>query len=409
MAGFKKDLETKLDDLEDGDNCITLIFIDIDDFQNINESYGESMGNELLKMLASRMKDNFSLAGRLYRIGGDEFVYLLENEGSEDNAGAFASKIITSLRNPFLLSGESYMMTVSIAILLIPRDGKDLESVMNNAYSTIRSAKKTKNTYKFFSSDLLEKTSQKIHTVNLLRNCISRDEFVLHYQPVVDVNGKIFYAESLLRCTNNNPSIGGPGNFVPLIQKAGLMKELDNLVVSKAFYDMEMKIKYKFNLGINLSSGQLGNPAYADFLSSFAKQHGIEPRRLILEITESTLVENIHLAHESLAELKRNGFLIAIDDFGKGFSSLTYLAELPVDILKIDMAFVHEIPGDAKKETLVKYIIELGKSLNLTVLAEGFELPEQVDFFKKNGCGLFQGYYFSRPMPLEELLEKYSL
>ncbi|HRZ28759.1 MAG TPA: EAL domain-containing protein, partial [Spirochaetota bacterium] len=201
--------------------------------------------------------------------------------------------------------------------------------------------------------------------------------------------------------------IGGPGDFIPLIEKAGMMKDLDNLVVRKAFYDMEMKIGKKFGLSINLSAGQFSDPSYGEFLSLFAKQHGIEPDRVVLEITESTLVDNIDLARENMVRLKENGFLIAIDDFGKGFSSLTYLVELPIDILKIDMAFVQAVPGDERKEKVAKYIMDLGRALGLKVLAEGFELPEQVEFFRNYGCALFQGYYFSRPLPLADLLEKY--
>ncbi|PKL39118.1 MAG: hypothetical protein CVV44_09640 [Spirochaetae bacterium HGW-Spirochaetae-1] len=406
---FKNDLLNELNTSFHNDINMSLFFLDIDDFQNINESYGESVGNELLRLLSRRLAENFAHAGTLYRIGGDEFAFLMKGAATNEEAGDFAAKIISSLRNPFFLEKESYLMTVSIAILLVPRDGGNPDIIMNNAYSTIHSAKKKKNTYIFFDKALLEGSARNINTVNLLRNCIVNEEFVLHYQPIVDTEGKIVCAEALLRCTNNNPEIGGPGNFIPLIEKAGLMKDLDNLVVRKAFYDMEMKIKNRLGISINMSAAQLTDPAYGDFLASFAKQHSIESGRLILEITETTLMDNILMARESLARLKNKGFIIAIDDFGKGFSSLSYLAELPVDILKIDMDFVRPVPGDKKKEMLAKYIIDLGKSLNLTVLAEGFEQPEQVDFFRKHGCALYQGYYFSRPLPLQDLLEKYSL
>jgi EAL domain-containing protein (putative c-di-GMP-specific phosphodiesterase class I) len=179
------------------------------------------------------------------------------------------------------------------------------------------------------------------------------------------------------------------------------------MVIRKAFHDMEMRIKNKFSIGINLSANQLVNPAYSDFLSSFARQHGIENKQIILEVTESLLMQNIYAGHDNILKLKNNGFKIAIDDFGKGFSSLTYLAELPVDILKMDIVFVHSVPGDSKKEAMVKYIIEMAHSLNLKVIAEGFELPEQFEFFKGLGCDLYQGYYFSRPMPLDKLLAQY--
>lgn len=404
---FRLDLNNKLDNLEENGGGFSLIYFDVDDFQNVNESYGESFGDEILIMLSSRLQDAFPQAGTLYRVGGDEFSFLLKDVKTEDEAGNFAFKLLSSMKNPFIVAGVSYTLTVSIAILLIPRDGTDMDTIMSNAYTTIRSVKKTKKSYQFFDRDLLEKATNKIYTVDLLRNCISRDEFVLFYQPVVDADGKLIYAEALLRCTNADPTIGGPDNFIPLIEKAGLMKDLDNLVVRKAFYDLDMKFKKRINVSINMSASQLIDPSYGDFLSLFAKQHGIEPRQIILEITETNLMANMLLARKSLTALKNYGFIIAIDDFGKGFSSLSYLAELPVDIMKIDMAFVHAVPGDAKKETMAKYIMDLGHSLNLKVVAEGFELPEQVEFFKGLGCDLFQGYYFSRPMPLKALLAQY--
>ena len=406
VAAFRRDLEANLRESHKGDN-FSLVFLDIDDFKNINESYGETIGDVILWMLSRRMIDNFTESAVFYRTGGDEFVFMLRDVHSDSEAADFASKILASLRNPFLFSEASYTVTASIAVLMVPRDGDDLDTIMNNVYGTIRSAKKTKNTFMFFNRNLTEGATRKIYAVNLLRTCIAKDEFVLFYQPVVDAEARIVYAEALLRCTSNSPEIGGPGDFIPLIEKAGMMKDLDNLVVRRAFYDMEMKIQKKIGMSINFSADQLCNPVYGDFLSSFAHQHGIEPERLILEITETTLVDNMHQAQESLIRLKESGFQIAIDDFGKGFSSLSYLVELPVDILKIDMAFVQAIPGDDRKEKMAKYIIELGRSLGLKVLAEGFETPEQVEFFKKNGCELFQGYYFSRPLALQELLVKY--
>ncbi len=409
ITGFRKELQMELNKSVHTGKNIALIFFDIDDFKNINESYGESVGDEILNMLSLRMTSNFKPLGRFYRIGGDDFVFISPGINTDDDAKIFASKILTSLRVPFQLSDMSYLLTVSIAILLVPRDGNDLDSIMNNAYSTIHIAKKNKNSYEFFSRELQEGSFRKIHAVNLLRNCISKDEFVLFYHPMFNSSGKIEYVEALLRCTNADPNIGGPGNFLPLIEKAGLMKEIDNFVVRNAFYDMEMKIKNRIGISINLSTRQIVDSDYGGFLASFAKQHRIDPSRIILEITESTLVENILLAHKSLSELKRNGFLIAIDDFGKGFSSLSYLADLPVDIIKIDMAFVQSIPGEEKKELLAKYIMELGKSLNLTIIAEGFELIEQVEFFKKLDCNFYQGFYFARPMPIQDLLTKYLL
>ncbi|MGV7927811.1 MAG: EAL domain-containing protein [Spirochaetota bacterium] len=224
---------------------------------------------------------------------------------------------------------------------------------------------------------------------------------------MVDGEERIVYAEALLRCTGENQSLGGPGHFIPIIEKAGLAKEVDNMVIHKAFHDMEVLVGQRFKISINLSTNQLVNVRYSDFLSSFADQHGIENRNIILEVTENQLMSNLTSGKESLKKLRERGFSIAVDDFGTGFSSLAYLAELPVDILKVDMIFVQSVPGDPRKEAMAHHIVQLAHSLGLKVVAEGFETRAQFDFFRALGCDFFQGYLFSRPVPLNDLLKKY--
>jgi len=402
--GFIDDLQMELFK----DRSLSLIFIDIDDFQNVNESFGEKTGDEILKLLAKRLLEFFSQEGRLYRIGGEDFVFFFNEFRTDEEAGIFAGKIISSLRNPFIFNGVSHMITVSMGIIQVPRDGETVNTILNNAYSVIRNAKQIKNSYSVFSREMAELSSKRINTVNLLRTSISMDQFELFYQPVVDAAGNMVYAESLLRCTNPDPAIGGPGNFIPLMEKAGLIKEIDNMVIRKAFHDMEMIIKKRFSISINLSSNQLTDPSYSDFLFLFSSQHGIPPELISLEVTENTLIENLAAGRESILNLKDKGFKIAIDDFGKGFSSLSYLSELPVDVVKIDMAFVQNVPGEPRKESIVTHIINLAHSLGLKVVAEGFEKKDQFEFFKNLGCDNFQGYYFSRPIPLDEFLNKYT-
>ncbi len=405
--GFLNDLKLKMDKQKKNGGSLSLVFLDIDDFQRINESFGEKVGDGILKLLTIRLLELFKIEGDLYRIGGDDFVFILKEICTEEESVNFAGKVITSFRNPFPIYGASYLVTASLGIIQIPRDGNDINSIFNNAYSVIRNAKQTKNTYRVFTKDIVDYTSKKVSIVNLLRTSISTDQFTMFYQPIVDANKNIIYAESLLRCTNPDPSIGGPGEFIPLMEKAGIMKDVDDMVIRKVFHDIEMHIKRRFQISVNLSSTQLTNPAYSDFLSEFASQQGIEPEQIILEVVENTLIENFSKGRESLLRLKEHGFKIAIDDFGKGFSSLSYLAELPLDILKIDMEFVQSIPGDRKKEAIVYHIMQLAHSLDLKVVAEGFETEEQFDFFRKLGCDNFQGFYFSRPVPLDKLLLKY--
>jgi diguanylate cyclase (GGDEF)-like protein len=408
-SGFLNDLEIKMNEQKKNGGSLSLIFLDIDDFQSINESFGEEVGDGILKLLTIRLLELFSTMGNLYRIGGDDFVFMLKGISSEEESVSFAGKVITSLRNPFPISGSTYMITASLGIIQIPKDGDDINSILNNAYSVIRDAKQTKNTYRVFTNDIVDYSSKKVSIVNLLRTSISTDQFTMFYQPIVDKDENIVYAESLLRCTNPDPSIGGPGIFIPLMEKAGIMKDIDDMVIRKVFHDIEMHIKKRFKISINLSSTQLTNPAYSDFLSEFAIQQRIEPEQIILEVVENTLIENFTRGRESLLRLKNHGFKIAIDDFGKGFSSLSYLAELPIDILKIDMEFVQSIPGDRKKEAIVYHIMQLAHSLDLKIVAEGFETKEQFDFFRELGCDNFQGYYFSRPAPLDQLLQKYHM
>lgn len=401
--GFIKNLQEQM---QQGDP-LTFLFIDIDDFQNVNESFGEKTGDEILKLMSVRLSELYSMEGKIYRIGGDDFVFVLNSSIADDEAAMFAKRLIASFRNPFSVSGVSHMLTVSIGIIQSPRDGNTINAIMNNAYSVVRNAKETKNSYRIYSKEMADQSIKRINIVNLLRSSINMDQFELFYQPVVDAESNLVYAESLLRCTNPDPAIGGPGVFIPLMEKAGLIKEIDDMVIRKAFHDMEMRIKKRFCISINLSSNQLINPAYSDFLYSFSQQHGIEPSMITLEVVENTLIENLISGKESILRLKEKGFKIAIDDFGKGYSSLSYISELPVDVLKIDMAFVQSLPGDPKKESVASHIMNLAHSLELKVVAEGFEKREQVEFFRNIGCDNFQGYYFSRPLPLDELLKKY--
>ncbi|NLV66384.1 MAG: EAL domain-containing protein [Spirochaetes bacterium] len=404
---FQKDLADELISIGARGESLFVVFFDVDDFQSLNESYGENVGDDVLKMLVERIIELFSPQSSLYRIGGDEFALMLWDAAEIEQARDTAGKIITCLRNPFRVSGITCMITASAGVLSLPHDGSDVDTVLSNAYRVISSAKKKKNSFQVFTPDLLDITKGKIHVVNILRNSIIKNEFTLHYQPIVDSNKNLVHAEALLRYMGSDTHIGSPEKYLPVLENAGLMKEIDNMVVHKAFHDMEVKIKSRFSTSINLSTGQLVDPAYSSFLSSFAAQHGIENRRIMLEVTEDRLMENIAEGRENLARLKESGFMIAIDDFGKGFSSLTYLAELPADILKLDMVFTRSVPGDSRKEAMVHHIIELAHSLDLRVIAEGFETLEQFEFFRNLGCDLFQGYYFARPMPLDLLITKY--
>ncbi len=404
---FHKDLQDELTRIDRERSTMFIVFLDIDDFQSLNECYGENVGDDVLEMLVERIIELFSTCGSLYRIGGDEFALMLWDVVTMEEAQDIAGKIITCLRNPFRVSGITCMITASAGVLQVPQDGRDVTTILSNAYRVIGSAKKTKNTFQVFTQDLLDVTSRKIHTVNILRNSIVMNEFTLFYQPIVDHDKKLIHAEALLRYTGSDTSIGAPDKYLPVLEDAGLMKEVDNMVVHKAFHDMEMKIRNRFSTSINLSTIQLVDTAYSEFLSSFAAQHGIENNRITLEVTEDRLMENIAAGRESLSRLKTSGFKIAIDDFGKGFSSLTYLAELPVDILKMDMVFTQSVPGDPRKEAMVRHIMELAHSLDLQVIAEGFETQEQFEFFKGLGCDMFQGFYFCRPVPVDELISKY--
>ncbi len=406
---FLADMKRLLPALQEKNETSTLFFLDIDNFQDINESFGEHTGDELLKAFSRRISGRGGRGAELYRIGGDDFVLLIRHYISAQDAVSLANGIIASLRNPFLFSGMSYMVTSSIAIMHIPRDGDTPDRILQNAYSVLRQAKRHKNTYLEFNSGTLHSTSERIRAVNILRSSIAEDRFALHYQAIVDSSGKPFYAETLLRCTNPDPSIGGPGSFIPLLEKAGLMKEVDNMVLRKAFYDLEMRLKKRIGISINLSSSQLVDPEYCVFISDFAAQHGISTELIVLEVVENTLIENLTAGRDNIRTLKEMGFRIAIDDFGKGFSSLSYLSELPVDILKLDMDFTRSIPGDPRNAQISEHIVRLAHSLGLTVVIEGVEHQEQLDFFSRLGCDHFQGYLFSRPLPIQDFIGKYLI
>ncbi len=385
-----------------------LLFIDIDDFGHINESFGEKVGDVIIADFASRIREHFQTVGELYRIGGDDFCFWIKQNYSAAQVESLAGRMLSSLRNPFIIKTVSYMISASIGIIHAPVDGDDTEMIFSNAYRVLNTAKKTKNCYRFFDREMMLSVTNRIQLVQLLRKNIAADRFELYYQPVVDSEENIVYVESLLRSTDKDPSIGGPGSFIPILERAGLMREVDDMVIRKAFRDMENHIADICNISINLSSMQLLNPSYCNFVAAFAAQHRISPDQVILEVVEDILIDNFQMGRENLQRLKQKGFKIAIDDFGKGFSSLSYLAELPVDIIKMDRAFVCRVPGEKKHESIAEAIVNLGHSLGLKVVAEGFETAEQIAFYRTLGCDNYQGYYFARPMPLRDFLDRYA-
>ena len=405
---FIRDLDSVISRAGIENHSVTLLIIDIDNFQNLNENYGETVGDGILSLFVKRYKELFEWMGEIYRIGGDDFAVILNRARSQEEVDYLVGRIIASTRNPFVFAGSSYTITVSIGILRVPGDGDDTDTVLKNAYSVLRRAKISRNTFTHFTKDLATESDTKIHTVNILRNSIDRDFFNILYQPIVDRHENLVFLEALLRCTHPDRPPGGPGTFIPLLEGAGMAREVDSMVISKAFHDMELYIGNRFGISINMSADQLINTEYTDFIEGFADQHGIEHNRVIFEATENILMANLELSRNNIENLRKKSFNFAIDDFGTGFSSLSYLAELPVDMIKIDMAFVRDVPGNSKKESLARHIVELAHSLDLKVIAEGFEMREQFEFFRELGCDLFQGYLFSRPDEIEKILSRFD-
>jgi len=386
-----------------------LLLIDLDRFKNINESLNHDFGDHLLQLVAERLSECIRTFDTLARSGGDEFVVLMGEVHSLNEISVMAKKILAAMNQPFQLEGQEIIITCSVGISVYPDDGDNTQALLKNAdVAMYRAKEQGRNNCQFYTQDMNVRTFETLVLENSLRHALARQQFELHYQPQVDIaSGAIIGVEALIRLQHPELGMLSPANFIPIAEETGLIVPIGEWVIQEAC----RQIKAWHDLGhtglrvaVNLSARQFREKGQLfDAVARALADSGLNPDRLELELTESILMQDAEETLAVLHQIKQMGVQLSIDDFGTGFSSLSYLKRFDLDKLKIDQSFVRDITRDPNDLAIAKAVIALGHSLNLKVIAEGVETAEQLALLSENGCDEIQGYYFSRPRPADEM------
>ncbi|MBI3896968.1 MAG: EAL domain-containing protein [Gammaproteobacteria bacterium] len=387
-----------------------LLFIDLDRFKNINDTFGHEAGDTLLKEMGTRLEHTLRASDVVARLGGDEFVVLIQEVTDDKHVATVARKILSALIKPIVLLGQECRVTASIGVCLFPQDAQDEQTLMKKAdIAMYRAKEEGKNNYKFYSEQLNVHTLERLALETSLRRAIERDEFFLHYQAKLNLkSGEITGVEALLRWQHPELGMIAPAQFIPLAEETGLIVPLGKWVLRTACaqnVEWQRQGLPPLCMAVNISPRQFADDELVSDVAGTLERTGMAPTLLELEITESMVMQNSDRALKVLSAIKQLGVRLAIDDFGTGYSSLAQIKRFPIDTLKVDRSFIREIPQDAEDKAITEAIIAMGKTLSLTVVAEGVETSEQQTFLRDHACDEMQGYYFSKPIPAELFAE----
>ena len=385
---------------------VTVIFIDLDRFKWVNDTFGHSVGDALLAEAGSRIKSAVEERALVCRFGGDEFIVALHKSHETVEQSKIAEYLLRDLAEPFRILQHDIRLSASIGISSFPQDGESPDELIGAADTAMYHAKnRGGDAYEFYEGDMHERIERQLQLDHVLRKGIQEERFSLVFQPIVDLKNKsseLF--EVLLRFSHPDFPNVSPADFIPLAETTGLIRPIGQFVIRNALlhlHAMDNQGDARYSLTINLSPRQLQDETFVGFLRDQLVYFNIDPGRIILEITENSLMENNIRNEKKLEEIREVGCLIAIDDFGTGFSSLSYLRRFAVDILKIDQAFIQRVPNDEADSNLIRGIINMSRELGIAVIAEGVEKKTQYDFLVENGCDMAQGFYFSKPVKAE--------
>jgi diguanylate cyclase (GGDEF)-like protein len=389
---------------------LAVAFIDLDRFKQINDTLGHEAGDQLLQEVANRLKACVRESDTVARLGGDEFVVLLTELEEEKYAATVAQKIITTIAKPFVLLGQEFRVTASIGISTYPLDGSDEQTLTKNADIAMYQAKEDgKNNFQFYSAKLNANSLERLTLESSLRHALERNEFRLYYQAKRDMaNIQITGMEALLRWQHPDLGIVAPMQFIPVAEETGLIVPIGKWVLHTACLQNVAWQKQglpRLKMAVNLTARQFGDEHLLRDIASILKATGMDACLLELEIHESLLMQDIEKTLRILTDLKAMGVKIAIDDFGTGYSSLATLQRFPLDTIKIDRSYIRDITSRDENSNLAEAIIAMGKSLSLTVVAQGVETREQAEFLREHACDEVQGFYFNKPLPSEKFTE----
>ncbi len=407
---FHDRLEHAIAQAKRNNTRLSLLFIDIDRFKPVNDTYGHHIGDLLLTTVAKRIARCIREGDTLSRLSGDEFTIILEGIEHDDDAAKIAETIIRTLRKPYNLKGNELFSSVSIGITTYPDDDADINNLIKNADTAMYRAKELGgDKYQFFTMDLNYRAEERLTLENKLRSALDKDLFTIAYQPKINIkNNTISGIEALMRFTD--PQLGRipPVSFIPLLEETGLINRAGEWIIRSACSQYMKWCKSDFpnlRMSINLSAYQFKEENLVDNIFKIIAETNINPLNLEFEITESLLVDNIEETTQALNRLHKQGIKISIDDFGTGYSSLAYLKKFPIDVLKIDRSFVKDITTNDDDAIIVDTIIAMARSLKLDITAEGVENKQQLEFLRERDCDEVQGYYFSKPLNTEQLID----
>lgn len=408
QSSFQRNSNQALEKAKKDNKIIAIFFLDLDRFKFINDYLGHDVGDLLLQKVASRLSKSLSHNASAYRYAGDEFIVLIENT-SKSQISLVAEKILHSIVEPFNLEGFEAILTASIGISVYPTDGDTIKTLIKRADNAMYHAKqKGKHNYQFYNSSVANMTTISLKTESLLHKAIEREEFILQYQPQLDLKTNTIYGvEALVRWKSQELGMVSPGDFIPIAEETGLIVPIGEWVLRTACKQNKKWQEQGYRpmvVSVNLSMRQFYQTDFIEKITSILSETQLDPEYLELEITESVAM-HADTASNVLKELRKIGVKVAIDDFGTGYSSLSYLKRFRIDHLKIDQSFVQDIMNDVDNRDIISTIIKLGHNLNLKVVAEGVETEEQLDFLKKHHCDILQGYYFSRPVDPGKIAE----
>jgi diguanylate cyclase len=411
---FLKQLASGIKMSQRENKSCALLHINLDRFKLINDNYGNRVGDAVLRGVADRLRDcvrakdgvgnlgNNGESAPVARINGDEFTVLLQELDQVESAAAATRRIQRHMSRPFMINDKEIYVDLSIGIAAYPNDSREPEDLLHKAQAALSQAKAAgKNQFAFYAKDLHQRTQSKVSLEQQLRGALERNEFVLHFQPKFDATLKIIGAEALIRWQHPEMGMVPPDRFIPLAEELGLINSIGRWVLTRACAQAVHWFKrgHPIPVAVNVSSVQYEDPTLAQTVKSILKMTGLPPHLLTLELTEGALMRDAQKAIDTMAMFKGLGVNLSLDDFGTGYSSLAYIQHLSLDELKLDRSFVMNLPDDYSSIAIVRSVISLVKGLSLSMVAEGVETQEQLDFLSKEGCDSFQGFFFSKPVP----------
>lgn len=407
-VGFRAHLERAMGRSQRYGFNTALLYINIDQFANINDHYGEADGDVMIKSISRRLINKLRSSDSIARVGGDEFAVVLEDISSVSAVESIAEKMLKSISAPMILSDQQVAVEASIGAAIYPEDGTEFSDLVEHARSAMQQAKSIDGgRFIRYSEKLSFDLAGTNSLAAELRSAVRKNQFELHYQPRVDLRtGHLVGLEALLRWNQPERGIVFPGEFISACEDMGLMKTIGYQVIQHAcnaqVWLSEQRMQH-VDVAVNISFSQIQEDRFVDIVKDIVTRSGADASRLEFELTESTILKSTGVIKERMNELRELGITFSLDDFGTGFSQLTHLTELPISALKIDACFVRDLPHNQHQEAVCQMIIEMGRRLDMLVVAEGAETYEQVEFLREHGCEQVQGFYYSPAIPLQQL------